>query len=271
MFISADTQTANHQALFALRNLAYEYVPGYPVLDQLNLDIWPGDALFVLGANGCGKSTLLKILAGLIAPTAGSLWAFGRELTPAVWQDARFVQAFRQRVGFVFQNSDAQLFSTTVRDELAFAPLQAGLPPQQVAQRVADTAELLGIGHLLDRPPFKLSGGEKKKVALACVLSVNPEVLFFDEPTNGLDPRTQYWLVEFLTALRQTGKTIVTATHDLNIVEDLATRVVVMSEDHTLAADSTPMKVLSDRQLLLDVNLVHERSHFHVGGSRAHG
>ena len=117
----------------------------------------------------------------------------------------------------------------------------------------------------------KLSGGEKKKVALACVLTVNPDVLFLDEPTNGLDPRTQFWLVEFLIALRQAGKTIVTATHDLSIVEDIAQRVVIFREDHTIAADGPPLELLANRRLLLEVNLIHERSHFHVGGSRQHG
>ncbi len=174
-------------------------------------------------------------------------------------------------MGFIFQNSDAQLFSATVRDELAFAPLQLGLSAEQVEQRIIETADLLGITPLLDRPPYKLSGGEKKKVALACVLTANPEVLFLDEPTNGLDPRTQFWLVEFLASLQNAGKTIITATHDLSIVEEIAQRVIVLRENHTVAADGTPFEIFSDRELLLDVNLIHERSHFHIGGAKNHG
>ncbi len=133
-----------------------------------------------------------------------------------------------------------------------------------------DITELVGIRSLLDRAPYKLSGGEKKKVALACVLTVNPEVLFLDEPTNGLDPRTQFWLVEFLSALQKAGKTVIMATHDLSIVEELAQRVIIFREDHTIAADGVPLQVLSNRELLLEVNLIHERSHFHLGGNQQH-
>lgn len=257
--------------LFTVQNVSYDYIPGYPVLSKVNLDIYHGESLVILGANGSGKSTLLKLLSGLHYPTAGLISAFGQELNEKSLENPDFLQSFRQKVGFIFQNSDAQLFSATVYDELAFAPLQAGLSSDIVAKRVEDTANLLGIDHLLERPPYRLSGGEKKKVALASVLSVNPEVLFLDEPTNGLDPRTQYWLVEFLIALKSAGKTVITATHDLSIVEDIAERIVVIRENHTVAADGPSLNILSNRQLLLDVNLIHERSHFHVGGTRHHG
>lgn len=257
--------------LFTVQNVSYDYIPGHPVLSQINLDVYHGESLVILGANGSGKSTLLKLLSGLLFPTSGSIHAFGQELSEKSLENSDFLQSFRQKVGFIFQNSDAQLFSATVYDELAFAPLQAGLSSDIVANRVEDTAKLLGIDHLLDRPPYRLSGGEKKKVALASVLSVNPEVLFLDEPTNGLDPRTQYWLVEFLIALKRSGKTVITATHDLSIVEDIAERIIVIRENHTVAADGHCLDILSDRKLLLEVNLIHERSHFHVGGTRNHG
>lgn len=257
--------------LFELNDISYAYIPEQPVLSNVNFQIYSGQSLVILGANGSGKSTLLKILAGLVHPTSGKLFAFGQEVTEKKLQDHSFLSQFRQRVGFIFQNSDAQLFSASVRDELAFAPLQLGLTAEQCEQRIAETADLLGITPLLDRPPYKLSGGEKKKVALACVLTANPEVLFLDEPTNGLDPRTQFWLVEFISALQSAGKTIITATHDLTIVEDIAQRVIVLRENHTIAADSTPFDTLSDRKLLLDVNLIHERSHFHLGGAKEHG
>lgn len=257
--------------LFELKNLNYAYSHSDPVLSDMNLTFYPGESIAILGANGCGKSTLLKLLCGLIHPTSGQIFAYGQELSEKALEGANFLSQFRQRVGFVFQNSDAQLFSATVRDELAFAPLQAGLSKDVVAERVLSTAELVGISHLLERPPYRLSGGEKKKVALASVLTVNPEVLFFDEPTNGLDPRTQYWLVEFLAALHNAGKTLITATHDLSIVEDIAQRVIIFREDHTIASDGPTLSLLSNRALLLEVNLIHTRSHFHVGGTRLHG
>lgn len=257
--------------LFQLTTVSYAYIPGHPVLSDINLQLYPAQNLVILGANGSGKSTLLKILAGLVHPTTGQILAFGQELTEKKLQDPSYLSGFRQRVGFIFQNSDAQLFSATVRDELAFAPLQLGLFAEQVERRIVETADLLGITPLLDRPPYKLSGGEKKKVALACVLTANPEVLFLDEPTNGLDPRTQFWLVEFLSSLQNAGKTIITATHDLSIVEEIAQRVIVLRENHTVAADGTPFEIFSDRELLLNVNLIHERSHFHIGGAKNHG
>ncbi|MHB1652875.1 MAG: energy-coupling factor ABC transporter ATP-binding protein [Desulfitobacteriaceae bacterium] len=262
---------SNPPLLYAVNEISYDYMPGQPVLSRINLRINAGESLAILGANGSGKSTLLKILCGLIFPDCGTIAAFGQELSEKSLEDPTFLQGFRQKVGFVFQNSDAQLFSATVWDELAFAPLQGGLSSDVVKDRVKDTAKLLGIEHLLERPPYRLSGGEKKKVALACVLSVNPEVLFLDEPTNGLDPRTQFWLVEFLIALKKAGKTVITATHDLSIVEDIAERIIIVREDHTIAADGPTLDILSNRQLLLEVNLVHERSHFHVGGTRQHG
>ncbi|HVJ48262.1 ABC transporter ATP-binding protein [Desulfitobacterium sp.] len=257
--------------ILELNHLSYAYVQDKNVLSNISLNFFAGESVVILGANGCGKSTLLKILSGLLHPTSGTITAFGREVTEKSLLERSFLSEFRQRIGFIFQNSDAQLFSTTVRDELSFAPLQAGLSPQVISERVQDIAELLGISHLLNRPPYHLSGGEKKKVALASVLSVNPDILFLDEPTNGLDPRTQYWLVEFLSTLHSKGKTIITATHDLSIVEDIAERVIIFREDHTIAADGSCLPLLSDRQLLLDVNLIHARSHFHVGGARQHG
>ena len=258
------------ETIFDIREISYSYLPGYPVLSDISLELYPGQGLIILGANGSGKSTLLKILCGLLYPDSGKITAFGRELSEDSLRDPKFLQEFRQKVGFVFQNSDAQLFSATIRDELAFAPLQAGLSKEAAWQRVEDAAELVGIQSFLDRAPYKLSGGEKKKVALASVLTVNPEVLFLDEPTNGLDPRTQFWLVEFLQALQKAGKTVIMATHDLSMVEDLAQRVIIFREDHTIAADGKPLEVLTNRRLLLDVNLIHERSHFHLGGHKEH-
>lgn len=254
----------------SLQTVSFGYLPQQPFLQDINLNIYPGESIVILGANGCGKSTILKLISGLIHPTGGSIRAFGGELTEENLQDEQFSRGFRQRVGFIFQNSDAQLFSATVWDEVAFGPLQLGFSPENVKQRVEETLELLGINNLAERPPYKLSGGEKKKVAIACVLAVNPELLILDEPTNGLDPRTQYWLVELLVSLRRAGKTLITATHDLDIVEQIADRVVVFGEDHKVAADGYPDQVLSNRKLLLDVNLIHQRSHFHITGMKEH-
>lgn len=244
-----------------MQQVSFGYLPNQSFLQNLSLNIYPQESLVILGANGCGKSTVLKLISGLLYPNSGTIEAFNLELSEANLQDEQFARGFRQRVGFVFQNSDAQLFSATVWDELAFGPLQLGYSPEQVKQRVEETLALLGIESLAARPPYRLSGGEKRKVAFACVLTVNPEVLIMDEPTSGLDPRTQRWLVELLVSLRHTGKTLITATHDLNIVEEIADRVIIFGEDHELAADGKSQQILSNRRLLLDVNLIHEHSH----------
>lgn len=265
------SMTSINTPLFQVKNISYSYSGSQPAVAGVNFEIYPYESVVILGANGTGKSTLLKLLSALINRSSGTLYAFNKELNEQALHNPAFLSEFRQRVGFVFQNSDAQLFSANVFDELAFAPLQSGLHPDDVQRRVHEIASLLEITHLLDRPPYKLSGGEKKKVAIGCVLTVNPEVILLDEPTNGLDPRTQYWLVDFLIALNKSGKTIITATHDLDIVEDIAKRVIIMGEDHNIAADGPPQKVLANRALLLSVNLIHERSHFHLGGARFHG
>jgi cobalt/nickel transport system ATP-binding protein len=138
-----------------------------------------------------------------------------------------------------------------------------GLPRAEVEQRLCDIADLLGIVGLLDRPPFHLSGGEKKKVAIASTLIVNPDLLLLDEPTNGLDPRSQSWLIELLVNLHAAGKTLITATHDLDIVPIIADRALVFSEEHTLVAEGPSRALLADTALLLRVNLIHEHLHRH--------
>lgn len=256
--------------VFELADVTYHYLNEEPVLRDVNLTLNKGEKIVILGANGSGKSTLQKILNGLIYPQKGSIKAFGQPLTEESLNDEEFSQGFRQRVGFIFQNSDAQLFSATVWDEIAFGPLQLNLPQDQIRARVDSVIEMLGLTHLKDRAPYKLSGGEKKKVAIASVLSVNPEVLILDEPTNGLDPRTQRWLVNLLVALNQAGKTVITATHNLDIVQEIADRVIVFSEEHRIIAQGTPMEILRDRELLIRVNLIDEHFHEHSDSHHSH-
>ncbi len=254
-------------SLLVCTDLHYSYLDKFPALDGVDLTIRRGEKLALLGANGCGKSTLLKILDGLVFPTSGSFTAFGNSVTEDSLDDEQMNTGFRSRVGFVFQNSDAQVFSPTVREELAFGPLQMGLERDEVAARVDDILALLGIGDLRDRAPFQLSGGQKKKVAIGTVLVMNPEVLLFDEPTAALDPRTSEWLTELIEQLAASGKTIVLATHDLDSLDRLADRCVVFSEEHRLVADGPPAEILRQRDLLLQVNLIHAHSKLPTIGS----
>ena len=246
--------------VFACRDLRYSYLDRFPALDGVSLDVLAGEKLALLGANGCGKSTLLKVLDGLLFPSSGTLHAFGEQVTEEAMEDEQFSMGFRSRVGFVFQNSDAQVFSPTVREEVAFGCLQLGMTREDTLARVDDVLAMLDIAGLADRAPFQLSGGQKKRVAIASVLVMNPEVLLFDEPTAALDPRTQHWLTQLIVELNAAGKTIVLATHDLDVLDVLADRALVFSEDHRIVCEGTPADVLADRELLTAVNLIHEHT-----------
>ncbi|MGB9803341.1 energy-coupling factor ABC transporter ATP-binding protein [Desulfofundulus sp.] len=252
------------EVIFQLNNVSYRYPGGEDALSDVSLTVFRGEKVVLLGANGCGKSTLLKILDGLQFPQEGTVYAFGKLLSEENLGCEEFAFAFRRRVGFVFQNSDAQLFNSSVWEEIAFGPVQMGLEPEEVNRRVEEVIALLGLGHIKDRPPYKLSGGEKKKVAIASVLSINPEVLLLDEPTGGLDPRTTRWLINLIRQLNQAGKTLVTSTHDLDIVSEIADKVLVFSEDHRLVAAGPPEEILNNRALLLQVNLVDDQFHYHL-------
>jgi cobalt/nickel transport system ATP-binding protein len=258
------------EPVLELTGISHRYLDRFDALDGVSLRVGDGERLALLGANGCGKSTLLKILDGLCFPTAGTYRAFGQPVTEDALDDEQFNRGFRSRVGFVFQNSDAQVFSPTVRDEIAFGPLNTDLDDDEVEMRVADVLSLLELDDLADRACHQLSGGQKKKVAIASVLVMNPQVLLFDEPTAALDPRTQQWLIELLAELNRAGKTIVVATHDLHRLEEVADRAVVFSEDHRLVADGSPAELLADRELLAGVNLIHTHAHTHDGVTHVH-
>ena len=215
----------------------------------------------------CSSSSVASVTDApnaVYVPDSGSYTAFGAPVTEDSLEDAQFSRAFRSRVGFVFQNSDAQVFSPTVREEIAFGPLNMGMMRDEVVARVADTLAMLDIEDLADRAPFQLSGGQKKRVAIASVLVMNPEMLIFDEPTAALDPRTQQWLTELIVELNRAGKTIIIATHDLASLDQLADRCVVFDEQHHIVADGTPAEILADTDLLLAVNLIHAHSHVHL-------
>ncbi len=243
--------------LFELTGVHYAYHGEVPALAGVDLTVRAGESLVVLGANGCGKSTLLRLLAGLLFPSAGVVRAFDTPLSEELLETDNFRRLFRSRVGLLFQNPDIQLFSPTVQGEVAFGPLQLGLSPEEAAVRVEDVLTLLGIGGLRDRSPLNLSGGEKKKVAIASVLSLNPDVLLLDEPTATLDPRTRHWFGELASVLAQSGKTLVTATHNLYLAERIATRILIMGEDHRVVAAGDPATILTDRALLVGANLIH--------------
>ena len=250
--------------LFEVAKLTYRY-DSLAALDNLSLAFPEGSRVALVGANGSGKSTLLRILDGLYFAQEGAVRFRGEELTEERFADNAFAFSFRRQVGLVFQNPDVQLFNPTVFDEVAFGPLQLGWPKSEVRERVGGTLERFGIAHLKDRVPHRLSGGEQKRVALASVLALDPAVLLLDEPTAALDPRSQSRMIDLLVEWGGGAKSVITATHNLGDLEDIADRCLVLDGGHVVA-EGSPAEILRDRELLERTNLVHAHRHRHRSG-----
>jgi cobalt/nickel transport system ATP-binding protein len=250
--------------IFEVRDVTYRYQE-VTALDELNLTIMPGQRIALLGANGSGKSTLLSMLDGLYFPQKGSVAFCGQPLTENRLQTQEIEFAFRRRVALVFQNPDVQLFNPTVFDEVAFGPLQLRWPKDQILLRVSEMLEQMEITHLKDRSPHHLSTGEKKRVALASVLILDPEVLLLDEPTAALDPKSESQMIDFLVSCSGGRKTVITATHDLDLIEDIADHCHVFQRGR-IVATGTPAEILNDNALLLSTNLIHAHRHAHASG-----
>ena len=184
-----------------------------PVLKHFSTEIADGEFVVIKGDNGCGKSTLLNIINALEFAEIGTYTFDGTVIDKKAVKNEQFAKAFHQKIGYVFQNTDAQLFCSSVYDEIAFAPRQMQLDEAEIAKRVEDILKLTGTEHLKERAPFHLSMGEKKKVAVASVLAMNPQVLILDEPMNFLDKKSREWLVEFLNQMHSVGKTIIIVSH----------------------------------------------------------
>jgi cobalt/nickel transport system ATP-binding protein len=241
-----------------LRDVTHSFDGGGSVLRNVSLRIEEGERVVVLGANGSGKTTLLRVLNGLVFPREGTFRFRGDPVTEKTLRDPGLRRSFRTSVGLLFQDPDAMLFHPTVRDEIAFGPRQVGVADPEAVART--WAARLALGAELSRPPFLLSVGEKKKVALAAILALEPRVLLLDEPTANLDPRTIGWLVDFL---REIERTTVITTHNLGLARELGDRVVVLSEDHRVIHDGGFPELVADREKLVAANLVHVHGHRH--------
>lgn len=212
--------------IIELKNISFAY-ENRIILDKFNLSVEEGSMVLLSGPNGCGKTTLLKILNGLRFPSSGSFLFNSEPVTEKLLKDDSKKKAFHQKIGYVFQNPDVQLFCNNVFDEVAFGPRQMGLSDQDIERRVKDCLSFFDIYELKERAPYHLSGGEKRKVAIASVMAMNPEVYIFDEPTNDLDRDSKKKLFELIKGLKQNGKTIICVSHDLDMSE-LADHVVKM-------------------------------------------
>jgi cobalt/nickel transport system ATP-binding protein len=227
------------------KDLRFNYPDQTPALQGVSFRIHHGESVAIVGANGAGKSTLLLHLNGYLTPTVGMVrigdYPLTRETVPEV----------RRTVGMIFQDPDDQLFMSTVYQDVAFGPLNLGLPPAEVDQRVQRALETVDVAHLKDRPPHKLSGGQKRRVAIATVLSMTPDILVMDEPSSGLDPRARQQLIALLDSFLHTK---IIATHDLDMVLDLCERTIILHEG-MVKADGPTLEIFKNDGLLAACHL----------------
>lgn len=223
-----------------IHQISYSYPDGHKALSSLSLEIAQWESVGLVGANGAGKSTFLYMMPGVLLPTEGKITIDGIVL------DQRTAPTVRQKVGLVFQDSDDQLFCSSVYEDIAFGPRNMGLSEEDVALAVEHALEITGIASLANRAPYKLSGGEKKMAAIASVLSMQPKLLVMDEPSASLDPKARRKLIILLKELPQTK---IIASHDLDLVWDVCSRVVILKEGK-IAADGPVKDILTDEKLL---------------------
>lgn len=222
------------------KELYYSYPDGNSAINDINFRITHGESVGIVGANGAGKSTLLNLLLGILFPQKGEINVGDIPMTK------KTLSLIRQRMGLVFQDSDHQLFMNRVYDDVAFGPRNMKLNEDEVERRVKKSLETVGILHLMDKPPYKLSGGEKRRAAIASVLAMEPDILVMDEPTSALDPMGRRRLINLLKEFQHTK---IIATHDLDMVWDLCERTIIIGEGKVIADGST-QKLLSDKELM---------------------
>lgn len=228
-----------------ITDVHYRYPDGTAALCGVTMRVTHGESIALVGANGAGKSTLLMHLMGFLFPATGSVRVGEAPVTRST------VQEIRRNIGMVFQDPDDQLFMPSVREDVGFGPMNLGMPPEEVATRVADALARVGASHLADRPPYRLSGGEKRAVAIATVLAMCPSALVMDEPSSNLDPRARRRLIDLLATFEHTK---IIATHDLDLALELCERTVVMSGG-AVRADGPTREVFADAALLASSGL----------------
>jgi len=234
-----------NQTMIEINNLSFKYNKDVPLFEDININVNVGETIGLIGSNGAGKSTLLKLLVGLHMPESGSIKVDNLEL------ERRTLNDLRQKVGFSFQDADSQLFMTTVYEDVAFGPRNHGRSDEEVKELVSNALAQVDGEHLANRPPYKLSGGEKRVVTLATVLAMEPIVIALDEPTTGLDPKARRNLIRLLKELPQTK---MIATHDMDMALEICDRVVVMHHGR-VAMIGKPQTVFKDKQLLEECHL----------------
>jgi cobalt/nickel transport system ATP-binding protein len=236
-------------AAICVHDLNYTYPDGTAALKNVSFVIEEGESVALVGPNGAGKSTLLLHLNGILHSTGsrGAVEILGDSVDP------KKVHEMPKKIGIVFQNPDDMLFMPLLGDDVAFGPINLGVAKEEVKRRVKDSLELVGLAGYEERVSHHLSGGEKKRAAVATVLSMEPEIIALDEPTANLDPKSRSELITILRRLKAEGKTLLIITHDVNAIPELADRVIVL--DKTVVADGTTRNVFSDSEMLVAAGL----------------
>jgi cobalt/nickel transport system ATP-binding protein len=251
------------EQIIELERVTHRYPDGEHGIGEVGFGLAAGERAVLLGSNGCGKSTLLKLMAGLLLPSTGRVIYRGEPVTAARLRDRDWCRRFRGEVALVFQHPETMLFNPTVLDEIAYGPTRLGMADP--IRRARDWAERVGLAQYLDRPPYRLSGGEKQRLCLACVLVCEPTVLLLDEPTASLDPRATGWLVDFLLARKEL--TTLVSTQNLSLAAELGDRALILGEDGRLMFDGSLRMALDDTDLLWRANLAHRHEHRHADGT----
>ena len=236
------------ELILQARDLRYSYDGERMALDGVSMDIARGEKIAVIGSNGAGKSTFFLHLNGVLTPHSGEILCHGTTIT------AKTAKELPRYVSIVFQNADDQIIASTVRDEVAFGPMNLKLPKDEVASRVEEALEYMNLSGYQDRPPHYLSGGEKKRVSIADMIAMHPEIIIFDEPTASLDPQNAELLEGVLDRLSAGGKTILLSTHDVDLAYRWAQRLVVFHNGR-IVADGDPLQVFQDRDVLAQASL----------------
>src|SRR3972149_265872 len=237
--------------LFRLENLSHRYSDGTLALNDVSLSFAKGERIALLGTNGSGKTTLLYHLNGILKPTSGKIYYEDKPLQ----YDSKSLLELRKRVGFVFQDPNDQLFAPTVKQDVAFGPLNLGQPVEEVKKIVDEALRTVGMAEFAEKPPHFLSFGQKKRVALAGVLAMQPEVIIMDEPTSNLDPRATSDILHLLLKLNKEKEiTLLLATHDVDMVPLFANKLYILSKGK-LVSDGSPEGLFSDTEMIRNVNL----------------